>query len=223
MPPKWLYRRPGAALAPAALLVFWLLLLPLVHVASGWAPTEDTTPAEAARHAFLAGDYGRALADYRKLATGGSAEAAYWLAHMQELGLGGEPNPAEAVGWYRKAADGGMVAAERRLGEIYRDGVMTSQDAVSARDFLKRAAMAGDAVAEREFGLLWRSGIGGKQDPIEAYVWLALAARHGDHPAIKLRDGVLSQMTAADQSEAEALAASRAATAASAPADQHLG
>jgi TPR repeat protein len=220
MIPHWL--RPRAALAPVALLVFWILLLPIVHVASGWALAKQATPLEGARCEFLSGDYARAGDDYRSLAAGGSAEAAYWLGHMLELGLGGMPDPTEAVTWYTKAAEGGMVRAERRLGEIYRDGVMAPQDASKARDWLKRAAMAGDAVAERELGLLWQAGIGARKDPIEAYVWLALAARHGDHPAIKLRDRLLSEMTAADQSEAQALAASRAGGA-STPAAQRLG
>jgi TPR repeat protein len=222
MTPSWLFRRSGAVLAPMALLAFWLLLLPLVQLAAGGTLPKEATPLEGARREFLAGDYTHATDDYRRLATGGSAEAAYWVGHIEELGLGGKPNPADALAWYAKAADGGVVAAQRRLGEIDRDGVMAPQDPAKARDWLKRAATAGDAVAERELGLMTEAGIGAQKDPIEAYVWLALAARHGDRPAIKLRDRVLAGMTAADQSEAESLATSRASSAA-APADPHLG
>jgi TPR repeat protein len=219
---RWRARIPGPALAPIALILFWVLLLPLVTWGSGWALGKPPAESDRARQEFLAGDYGRALADYRGLASGGSAEAAYWLAHMLELGLGGKPGGTEAVHWYEQAAAGGMVAAQRRLGEIERDGVLAPQDAAKARDWLKQAAQSGDAVAERELGLLWRDGIGGGKDPIEAYVWLALAARHGDQPAAKLRDRLLGQMSAADQSEAEALAARRSASA-SAPFDAHTG
>jgi TPR repeat protein len=213
---RWRSRIRGFTLAPVALLLFWVLLLPLVTWGSSVAFTKPVVPLDEARREFLAGDYGRALADYRSLAAGGSAEAQYWLGHMLELGLGAKPAGAEAVHWYEQAAAGGMVAAERQLGEIERDGVLVPQDAAKARDWLKKAALSGDAVALRELGLLWQTGIGGSKDPIEAYVWLALAARQGDQPAAKLRDRLLGQMSAADQSEAEALAASRSASPAAA-------
>jgi TPR repeat protein len=206
------FRIPPASVAPLVVLLGWLILLPLAAAAGwGWPDQPKPPPLEGARREFLVGAYSTALADYRKLAESGNVEAQYWVGHMVELGLGGKANAAEAASWYDQAATGGMVLAERRLGEIDRDGQSVAQDAAKARSWLERAATAGDAVAERELGLLWKDGIGGRKDPIEAYVWLALAARHGDQRAVKPRDQVLTEMSQADQTEAQSLAASRAA------------
>src|SRR5258708_28390665 len=170
-------RLPIGALAPLALLLFWLILLPIVQMSAPGGSMTGQAPLDLARREFLAGDYGRALSDYRRLAEQGSGEAEYWLAHMLELGLGTKADAAEAVMWLEKAANAGAMPAERRLGEIERDGVLVPQNAAKARDWLKRAAGGGGAVAESELGQLWQAGLGRGKDPIEAYVWLALAAR----------------------------------------------
>ena len=74
----------------------------------------------------------------------------------------------------------------------------------------RKAAEQGHAGAQNNLGLMYANGQGVPQDFIRAYMWsnLAAAASSGDEgkAAMKLRDDVASQMTAAQIGTAQGMA-----------------
>ena len=62
--------------------------------------------------AFERGDYARALAILRPLATAGVPAAQHHLGMMYERGAGVVLSAADAVDWYRRAAEQGFAPAQ---------------------------------------------------------------------------------------------------------------
>ena len=97
------------------------------------APEKKETPA-------LAEEGDPALANHRKKAQQGAADAQYQLGRAYEKGDGVARDYQQAGAWYRKAADLGYGPAQHSLGSMYMLGKGMAMDPVSAYVWLSLAA-----------------------------------------------------------------------------------
>lgn len=97
--------------------------------------------------AYDAGDYAAALAEWRRLAAHGDAEAQVAVAGMYEAGLGPPRDYEAAARWYLEAARRGHTIARLNLGEMYAQGRGVPRDLVRSWYWLGLAAADGNAWA----------------------------------------------------------------------------
>ncbi len=81
---------------------------------------------------FASSAFGESIADLRKKAAAGDAEAQTKLGVRYANGRGVRKNYKEAVKWYRKAAEQGNAEAQNNLGLMYRKGRGVPKDYVAA-------------------------------------------------------------------------------------------
>ncbi|MCA1979294.1 MAG: sel1 repeat family protein [Thiobacillus sp.] len=129
--------------------------------------------------AYHAGDYKKALAEFRPLADQGNADAQFNLGEMYAYGHGVPQDYKEAVSWYRRAAERGHIRAQKNLGIIYAYGLEVPQDYREAAVWNRRAAEQGDEIAQFVIGEMYAVGQGVPQDYKEAAVWYRRAAEQG--------------------------------------------
>ncbi len=153
-----------------------------------------------------AGDYSAAITIFDSLAKQGNPLAQYWVAHMNELGLGVTRDPAKAIEFYKKAAAQDTSAADLRLGEIYLHGNLVLPDFAQARSYLEKAAYHGEPRAAMLLGQIYHDGIGVAADPVDAYAWSEVATLEGSAFAQRDRDTSLHGLNEADQKAAIARA-----------------
>jgi len=140
--------------------------------------------AEAESHLRSPGQTGKpqapTLAELRKRAEAGDAEAQYSLfLHYQE-GKSPVEDRAEAVGSLRKAAEAGHATAQVSLGLLYREGKRgVARNPEEAVQWFRRSAEQGNASAESELGFMYETGDGIAKDETEAVRWYTRAAGHG--------------------------------------------
>ena len=116
---------------------------------AGYVPAMVDLGLPSAKKLYDAGNILEAVERFQKLSDAGSAEAAYYLARIVDLGQGGlQADEAEAFAYYRKAADGGYVPAQLELARMYVSGRGTSADAVQAEHWYREAADGGSAAAQ---------------------------------------------------------------------------
>ena len=72
---------------------------------------------------------------------------------------------------------------------------------------LRKAAVEGDADAQFGLGVMYQHGLGVSKDYVEAYAWYILAAAQGEEMAVEAKDRLKSEMTAAQLTAAQDLAA----------------
>ena len=84
------------------------------------------------------------LAEIRRLAEQGDAEAQYSLGWRYDEGEGVPEDKAEAVKWYRLAAEQGIPEAQCNLGEIYAEGLGVPENLVEAVKWYRLAAEQGN-------------------------------------------------------------------------------
>ena len=112
--------------------------------------------------------------------------------------------------WYQRAAEQGYAVAQNNLGQMYDNGQGVRQDYQEALKWYRRAAEQGIASAQNNLGLMYENGRGVRRDFIRAHMWytVAAAALSGDDgkAAMKRRDHVASQMTAAQIEKAQEMA-----------------
>ena len=113
------------------------------------------------------------------------------------------------MAWYCKAAERGSAHAQFSLGLRYDAGNGVLQDAAKAFSWYRRAAEQGHARAEFNLGTMYAEGHGTDADPVQAWAWLELAANHGMPQAMRARTLLGQRMTAAQRSDAAALAQQR--------------
>lgn len=94
------------------------LLLPL----SAGAGLEEGTAA------YAAGDYAKALEEFRALADQGNMEGQYFLGFMYHNGFGIKRDQAEALKWFQKAAQQGDARAQYYVGIMYGAGHGATKD-----------------------------------------------------------------------------------------------
>ncbi len=137
------------------------------------------------------------------LADEGNPKAQYWLADMDENGLGVKRDMPAAIGLLEKSAAQGFVPAESHLGQLYLQGDETLQDFGKAQTWLRKAAVAGNSAAQRQLGYIFALGLGVPRDLPEAYGWYENAALNGDGMAKHLRDDLVTRMSPAEIAQGE--------------------
>ncbi|ACI99060.1 SPOR domain-containing protein [Rhodospirillum centenum] len=207
-------RRSRPALLPALLLTAALagtVLLPVL------APAARADMA-AGRTAFRAGDMAAALAEFRKEAEAGDAEAQYLVGQMTALGQGTARDVPGGLVWLERAAAAGNVEAMTAAGSLYASGDGVKADFGRAFALLRPAAEAGDAEAQNNLGVLYYFGLGTEPDPVQALVWTTKAERQGMLQAIRLRTEIERDLSVAQKAEAARLLGPPPETAAAQPA-----
>lgn len=92
--------------------------------------------------------YQRARHWDEKAAKQGDEASQTRLGIMLRNGLGGEPNPGQAVHWWRQAARQGNRTAQYCLGVAHHEGVGAKKDRLAAMRFLRASAAQGSTYAE---------------------------------------------------------------------------
>ena len=156
--------------------------------------------------AFLSGDFGTALREFRLLAEQGNVDAQFYLGTMYESGQGVIQDYKEAVEWYRLAAEQGDKSAQLALGNMYDKGQGVIQDSKEAVKWFRLAAEQGSAFAQGSLGAMYGNGQGVIQDDVMAHMWFNIAASKGNLTAAKNRDIVAKLMTQAQIAKAQQLA-----------------
>jgi len=85
------------------------------------------------------------LAETRRLAEQGDAEAQSKLAEMYYTANGVPKDLAQAVEWLRKAAEQGHAQSQLNLGAMYEKGIGVPKDAAQAMEWWRKAAGQGNA------------------------------------------------------------------------------
>ena len=116
----------------------------------------------------------------------------------------------QAARLFRPLAEQGIASAQFDLGAMYAKGQGVPQDYQAALKWFRKAAEQGDASAQSNLGLMYERGRGVRRDFIRAHMWysVAAAALSGDDgkAAMKDRDHVASEMTAAQIGKAQEMA-----------------
>jgi predicted nucleic acid-binding Zn-ribbon protein len=92
--------------------------------------------------------YASLLRVWMPLANSGDAEAQTNLGEIFEKGVGGPPQPDQAVQWYQRAANSGFARAQVNLGSLYERGVGVPRDTAKAMEWYRRAS----GLSELSFG-----------------------------------------------------------------------
>ena len=90
--------------------------------------------------AWQAGDYQKAVAEWRPLAVAGDADAQFNLGQAYKLGRGVPADLGQAESWYRRAAKQGHLQAEDNLGLI----LFTANKREEAMPYIKASADRGE-------------------------------------------------------------------------------
>lgn len=123
--------------------------------------------------AWQAGDYQKAVAEWRPLAVSGDADAQFNLGQAYKLGRGVPADLAQAESWYRRAAKQGHLQAEDNLGLV----LFTANRRDEAMPFIKASAARGEPRAQYVLGTAMFNGDYATKDWPRAY---ALTKRASD-------------------------------------------
>jgi TPR repeat protein len=110
--------------------------------------------------AYEAGDYARALREWRPLAEQGDMKAQFNLGRMYHAGNGVPQDYITTVAWYLKAAEQGDAQAQLWVGVMYAFGMGVPQDYETAHMWYNLASRNGDADGSR-----YRDGLAAKMTP----------------------------------------------------------
>jgi tetratricopeptide (TPR) repeat protein len=123
--------------------------------------------------AWQAGDYPKAVAEWRPLAVSGDADAQFNLGQAYKLGRGVPADLVQAEDWYRRAARQGHLQAEDNLGLI----LFTANKRDEAMPYIKASADRGEPRAQYVLGTAMFNGDYAGKDWARAY---ALTKRASD-------------------------------------------
>ena len=126
----------------------FITLLAVLWPIAAHAGFEDAT------QAYGAGDYTKAMAEFKPLAEQGDAKSQYFVGFLYFRGYGVAKDNAEAANWFRKAAAQGDSLGAFYLGKMYEKGEGVEKDLTQAYLWLsvsaKNAPNARDATYTRE-------------------------------------------------------------------------
>ncbi len=146
---------------------------------AGLAATALASPALASVKdgidAWMRGDYAAAVAEWRKLALTGDADAQFNLGQAYKYGRGVPADLKIAASWYRKAALQGHMGAAANLGAI----LFQNGDRAAAMPWLTKAADGGDARAQYIVGTAAFNGDYAAKDWPRAYALMTRAGAAG--------------------------------------------
>ena len=109
---------------------------------------------------------------------------------------------AESLADLRKLADQGDADAQWQMGVRYHNGEDVPQDDMQAMQWFQRAGEQGNVAAQSALGAYYWAGRGVPEDLSKAYFWSAIALAHGDENSKVRLEGLASQMTRTQVSEA---------------------
>lgn len=89
---------------------------------------------------FQAGDFKRAVREWKALADAGDARAQYRLGVLHELGQGVTACNAGAFDWYLRSARNGDWNAQRAVARMYSQGLGVRRDSLEAQKWEHIAA-----------------------------------------------------------------------------------
>ncbi|KRB85720.1 sporulation protein [Sphingomonas sp. Root710] len=125
--------------------------------------------------AWTAGDFPKAVAEWRGPAAAGDPDAQFNLGQAYKLGRGVTADSAVALDWYRKAAAAGHEQAQATLGlQLFQSGQRDE-----AMIWLKKAADQGEARAQYVVGTAYFNGDSLPKDWARAYALMTRANAAG--------------------------------------------
>ncbi|MGF1640828.1 MAG: peptidoglycan-binding protein [Rhodospirillales bacterium] len=122
---------------------------------------------------------GPEVAEIRRAADRGDAEAQYQMGLRYATGDGVTRHHVRARGWFELAAAQGHRGAQYRLGLAYAAGRGVSRDPERALAWLTQAAEGGHVRAQYRLGEAYLHGRGTPREPAWAARWLEMAALRG--------------------------------------------
>jgi len=159
--------------------------------------------------AFVEGDYGKVLKEFRKVLKKKKKpqKAALIMARMYLDGLGVPINYSRAYQYLLPAADKGNAWAQTEVAHLIAAGNGPMQSYQRANEYYLKAAKAGFGPAQLALGRAMLKGLGAAQDNLLAYAWLNLAATELKEPdrraAVIMRDQAAQSMTRKDIGRAQ--------------------
>lgn len=125
--------------------------------------------------AWMAGDFPKAVAEWRGPAAAGDPDAQFNLGQAYKLGRGVNADSAVALDWYRKASAAGHEQAQATLGlQLFQSGQRDE-----AMIWLKKAAEQGEARAQYVVGTAYFNGDSLPKDWARAYALMTRANAAG--------------------------------------------
>ncbi|TAK16876.1 MAG: sporulation protein [Rhizorhabdus sp.] len=125
--------------------------------------------------AWMAGDFPKAIAEWRGPAAAGEPDAQFNLGQAYKLGRGVPMDAAVAMDWYRKAASAGHEQAQATLGlQLFQSGQRDE-----AMIWLKKAADQGEPRAQYVVGTAYFNGDSLPKDWARAYALMTRAKAAG--------------------------------------------
>lgn len=125
--------------------------------------------------AWMAGDFPKAVAEWRAPAAAGDPDAQFNLGQAYKLGRGVTADSAVALDWYRKAAAAGHEQAQATLGlQLFQSGQRDE-----AMIWLKKAADQGESRAQYVVGTAYFNGDSLPKDWARAYALMTRANAAG--------------------------------------------
>ncbi len=125
--------------------------------------------------AWEAGDYARAVNEWRPLAQAGDADAEFNLGQAYKLGRGVPQDLAQAAQWFNRAADQGHLQAADNLGLVLYD----MGNKAEAIPWLQRSAERGEPRAQFVLGAELFNGDRISRDLPRAYAFMKRASDAG--------------------------------------------
>ncbi|ATE65027.1 SPOR domain-containing protein [Rhizorhabdus dicambivorans] len=139
------------------------------------AATPALADVKAGVDAWMAGDFPKAVAEWRGPAAAGEPDAQFNLGQAYKLGRGVPADQAVAMDWYRKAAAAGHEQAQATLGlQLFQSGQRDE-----AMIWLKKAADQGEARAQYVVGTAYFNGDSLPKDWARAYALMTRAKAAG--------------------------------------------
>lgn len=153
--------------------------------------------------AWSAGDFRKAVSEWRGPAVAGDADAQFNLGQAYKLGRGVPVDPALAESWFRKAALQGHVQAQDNYGLA----LFQSDRKAEAVPWLEKSVARGEPRTQLVLGTMLFNGDGGvARDYPRAYALLSRAAAAGLPSATQTLAQMDAYITPADRERGTALA-----------------
>jgi len=109
---------------------------------------------------------------------------------------------ANSLGSLRKLADRGDADAQWQMGVRYHNGEGVPRDDAQAMQWFLRAAEQGHVAAQSALGAYYWAARGVREDLSKAYFWSVIAMAQGDEISKARLEGLASQMTPVQVSDA---------------------
>ena len=185
----------------------WILAATFLAAAVGAGAASADVPAGIA--AWQAGDYARAVTEWRPLAEAGDPDAQFNLGQAYRLGRGVPQDLRFAEQWFERAARQRHEQAGSNLGLL----LFQNGRAREAMPWIQAAALRGDPRAQYVFGTALFNGDIVRRDLPRAYALMSRAAAQGFPQAAEQLRAMEPHISPDDRQRATALAAEMGAPA----------